>query len=132
MGKTTNGAISNPRCEICNGWHLDEWCPSVWTTFDSSRDATRKIPAEHMTVTCYNCGGAGGKSRPHWGGDCPSLPQFIQEMLVFDTWSSKNANRYIVNDDEVMSSDEGEVDEGYTNGGGSVQPHQLAQLNDWY
>lgn len=133
INKSDSFKTSEPPCSLCNDmWHADEWCPDVWTTFKPSRDAVRKVPPEHMSVTCYNCGGNGGKGKPHWGDDCPDQPKFLAEMITFDTWSSKNANRYIVNDGD-SSMDEGEVeDDGRMNGGGSVQAYQRAQLAAWY
>lgn len=125
--------LSEPPCRLCKDrWHATAWCSSIWTTFKPSRDAVRKIPPEHMSVTCYNCGGNGGRGKPHWGDDCPDLPNFLAQLIVFDTWSAKNANSYIVRDDE-SSMDEREVeDEGRVNGGGSVPAYQLEQAAAWY
>jgi hypothetical protein len=80
-----------------------------------------------MVVSCYNCGRA-----THWGDDCPALPDFVADFITFDTWSDKNARRYVLGRADVSGVQDDAVSVGQDNEHvGGMPQHQVAMLGEW-
>lgn len=118
-------------CDVCGELgHAEEECSGIWLTFNpSSSDRHKRIAESEMVVSCYNCGRS-----THWGDDCPALPDFVADFITFDTWSGKNASRY------VMGEGHGSDDDGYdaasvgqdkSENGRGMPEHQVQMLGDW-
>jgi hypothetical protein len=116
-------------CDVCGEpGHAEEECSGIWLTFKPSRDSTKVIADEDMVVSCYNCGRA-----THWGDDCPALPDFVAEFITFDTWSGRNARRYVAGQGDAESGKGGFVSDvqGKDVSGSGMPAHQVAMLGQW-
>jgi hypothetical protein len=116
-------------CDECGECgHAEEECAAIWQTFRPTRDNVQVIPEKDMAVSCYNCG-----RTTHWGDDCPALPDFVGDFITFDTWSGKNASRYIAGQSDVVGGTEGSVakTEAMESPAGGMPAHQVAMLGEW-
>jgi hypothetical protein len=116
-------------CDVCGEpGHAEEECSGIWLTFKPSRDSTKVIADEDMVVSCYNCGRA-----THWGDDCPALPDFVADFITFDTWSGRNARRYVAGQGDAESGKGGFVSDvqGKDVSGSGMPAHQVAMLGQW-
>ena len=84
------------------------------------------VAEEEIVVSCYNCGRA-----THWGDDCPALPDFVADFITFDTWSDKNASRYIVGRADVGGGQDDAASVGHNEHVGGIPQHQVAMLGEW-
>lgn len=115
-------------CDVCGErGHAEEECSGIWTTFKPPRDNVKVIAEDQMAVACYNCG-----RTTHWGDDCPALPDFVEDFITFDTWSKKNASRYIAGRAEVVvpRNEAASARQENQNAGG-MPAHQVAMLGEW-
>ena len=115
-------------CDVCGErGHAEEECAGIWMTYKPERDGVRTVPESEMVVSCYNCGRA-----THWGDDCPALPDFVADFITFDTWSAKNASRYITGKAGVRrGSDAASVGQPENGHASSLPAHQVAMLGEW-
>ena len=115
-------------CDVCGErGHAEEECSGIWTTFKPPRDNVKVIPEEQMAVACYNCG-----RTTHWGDDCPAIPDFVEDFITFDTWSKKNASRYIAGRSEIVVPRNEAASAGQENqNAGGMPAHQVAMLGEW-
>jgi hypothetical protein len=126
-GSKLAGGIGD-ECDICGErGHAEEECSGIWMTFKPTRGNVELVAEEEMVVSCYNCGRA-----THWGDDCPALPDFVADFITFDTWSDKNAKRYVFGGADVG----GEHDDAASVGQhdehvGGMPQHQVAMLGEW-
>jgi len=127
-GSKLAGGIGD-ECDICGErGHAEEECSGIWMTFKPTRDNVELVAEEEMVVSCYNCGRA-----THWGDDCPALPDFVADFITFDTWSDKNARRFVVGRADGGGGEHDDAasvgqDEGHSNG---IPAHQVAMLGEW-
>jgi hypothetical protein len=113
-------------CDVCGErGHAEEECSGIWTTFKPLRDNVKVIAEDEMARACYNCG-----RTTHWGDDCPALPDFVEDCITFDTWSGKNASRYIAGQPEVVIPRNEAASAGQDSAGG-MPAHQVAMLGEW-
>lgn len=117
-------------CDVCGELgHAEEECSGIWLTFDPVQsDRHKRIAGSEMVVSCYNCG------RPsHWGDDCPALPDFVADFITFDTWSGKNAARYIMTEghDSDGDDDAASVGQDKATDGQGMPAHQVQMLGEW-
>lgn len=113
-------------CDVCGErGHAEEECSGIWLTFKPTRGSVALIAEDEMAVSCYNCGRA-----THWGDDCPALPDFVADFITFDTWSKKNARRYIAGQAEVVIPHDDAASIGQEKAGG-MPAHQVAMLGEW-
>lgn len=113
-------------CDVCGErGHAEEECSGIWQTFKPTRDNVKVISEDDMAVGCYNCG-----RNTHWGDDCPALPDFVEDCITFDTWSGKNASRYIAGQGDVVASRNDAASAGQE-GPGGMPAHQVAMLGEW-
>lgn len=126
-GSKLAGSIGD-ECDICGErGHAEEECSGIWTTFKPTRANVALVAEEEMVVSCYNCGRA-----THWGDDCPALPDFVADFITFDTWSDKNARRYILGRADVGGEHNGAASVGqYHENGRGMPAHQVAMLGEW-
>lgn len=117
-------------CDVCGELgHAEEECSGIWLTFNPGQsDRHKRIADNQMVVSCYNCGRA-----THWGDDCPALPDFVADFITFDTWSDRNASRYVIS--FVQGSEErddaasmGQVE---SEAGQGMPAHQVQMLGEW-
>ena len=96
-------------------------------TFKPTRGNLALVAEKEMVVSCYNCGRA-----THWGDDCPALPDFVADFITFDTWSDKNARRYVLGRADVGGMQDDAVSVGQDNERvGGMPQHQVAMLGEW-
>jgi hypothetical protein len=126
-GSKLAGGIGD-ECDICGDrGHAEEECSGIWTTFKPTRTNVALVAEEEIVVSCYNCGRA-----THWGDDCPALPDFVADFITFDTWSDKNARRYIVGRADVGGGQDDAASVGQVNEHvGGMPQHQVAMLGEW-
>jgi hypothetical protein len=126
-GSKLAGGIGD-ECDICGErGHAEEECSGIWTTFKPTRGNVALVAEEEMVVSCYNCGRA-----THWGDDCPALPDFVADFITFDTWSDKNARRYVLGRADVGGVQDDAVSVGQDNEHvGGMPQHQVAMLGEW-
>lgn len=128
---TMAGGIGD-ECDVCGEHgHAEEECAGIWQTFKPSRDNIQVINEDEMAVSCYNCGRA-----THWGDDCPALPDFVADFITFDTWSGRNARRYIAGQASDLEGETGKGNVAAANGpmdppAGGMPAHQVAMLGQW-
>lgn len=129
-------------CDVCGKLgHAEEECAGIWQTFNPDKpDRHKRIAEDQMAVSCYNCG-----RTSHWGDDCPALPDFVADVIYFDTWSKKNADRYVMKageEDRVHGNVNGQYEShddddaasvGQDKGDGreGMPAHQVAMLGEW-
>lgn len=127
-GSKLAGGIGD-ECDVCGErGHAEEECSGIWLTFKPTADNINAIPEDQMVVSCYNCGRA-----THWGDDCPALPDFVADFITYDTWSAKNARRYISGGEhgDAVSAGQDKGLNGQENGVNAIPQHQVAMLGDW-
>jgi hypothetical protein len=113
-------------CDVCGErGHAEEECSGIWQTFKPSRENVKVISEDEMAMACYNCG-----RTTHWGDDCPALPDFVEDCITFDTWSGKNASRYIAGRAEALTRRNDVASAEQENNGG-MPAHQVAMLGEW-
>jgi hypothetical protein len=113
-------------CDVCGErGHAEEECSGIWLTFKPKRDNVKVIAEDEMAVSCYNCGRS-----THWGDDCPALPDFVADFITFDTWSKRNARRYIAGQAEVVIPRD-EAASARQEMVGGMPAHQVAMLGEW-
>jgi hypothetical protein len=96
-------------------------------TFKPVRGNVELVAEEDMVVSCYNCGRA-----THWGDDCPALPDFVADFITFDTWSDKNARRYVLGRADAGGQQDDAAGVGQDNERvGGMPQHQVAMLGEW-
>ena len=126
-GSKLAGGIGD-ECDVCGErGHAEEECSGIWTTFKPTRGNVKLVAEEEIVVSCYNCGRA-----THWGDDCPALPDFVADFITFDTWSDKNARRYIIGRADVGGGQDDAASVGqYNEHVGGIPQHQVAMLGEW-
>jgi len=126
-GSKLAGGIGD-ECDVCGErGHAEEECSGIWMTFKPTRSNVALVAEEEMVVSCYNCGRA-----THWGDDCPALPDFVADFITFDTWSDKNARRFVLGRADVGGEHDDAASAGQDNDHvGGMPQHQVAMLGEW-
>ncbi|QIW94617.1 hypothetical protein AMS68_000135 [Peltaster fructicola] len=116
------GAIGD-ECDLCGRLgHAEGECSRLWWSGDYEVAPEDKVRAEDMLVQCYRCSG------PHWGDDCPRLPEYIRKRVSFcNAWSAAEAARYI----RDPTPEDTAPPPGSSSNGGSLPAYQLQILGDF-